>query len=122
MERALEYCTYVLISLTDRKLYIGYTTNLDRRLQEHNSGRVISTANRRPLKLIFCEYYFSDKDAKRREMLSRTQSSRRSLVTGKKSNAVSAKKGHFLARKVTSKQALNEQHHAVTFPKNAARS
>ncbi|MCB0615462.1 MAG: tyrosine-type recombinase/integrase [Phaeodactylibacter sp.] len=46
MERALEYCTYVLISLTDRKLYIGYTTNLDRRLQEHNSGKVMSTPNR----------------------------------------------------------------------------
>ncbi|MCB0563029.1 MAG: GIY-YIG nuclease family protein [Phaeodactylibacter sp.] len=79
MERALEYCTYVLISLTDRKLYIGYTTNLDRRLQEHNSGRVISTANRRPLKLIFCEYYFSDKDAKRREMYFKTTAGKKAL-------------------------------------------
>ena len=30
-----------LISLTDRKLYIGYTTNLDHELQEHNSGKVM---------------------------------------------------------------------------------
>ena len=79
MERALEYCTYVLISQTDRKLYIGYTTNLDRRLQEHNSGKVISTANRRPLKLIFCEYYFSDKDAKRREMYFKTTAGKKAL-------------------------------------------
>jgi len=32
------YYVYVLQSLKDKKLYIGYTTNLKRRLKEHKYG------------------------------------------------------------------------------------
>lgn len=75
----LKYCVYVLYSLKDFKLYIGYTTNLTRRLTEHFKGRTKSTAPRRPLKLIFCEYYLSQKDAMRREGYFKTTAGKRTL-------------------------------------------
>jgi predicted GIY-YIG superfamily endonuclease len=35
---------YILASTTGRALYIGVTTNLPRRLEEHRLGRVTHTA------------------------------------------------------------------------------
>lgn len=63
----LKHCVYVLFSLKDHKFYTGYTTNIKRRLADHNDGKTKSTAPRRPLKLIFCEYYLAKEDAMRRE-------------------------------------------------------
>jgi putative endonuclease len=50
---------YILRSSIDNKLYIGSTDNINRRLSEHNSGKVDSTKNRVPLSL---EAYFAVKD------------------------------------------------------------
>lgn len=61
------FFVYILKSLKDNNLYIGYTNNLKRRLKEHNSGGVQSTNLRKPLKLIYYEAYLSEKDAKHRE-------------------------------------------------------
>lgn len=58
---------YILKSLRDNKLYIGYTSDLKRRILEHNSGLVQSTKSRRPFKLVYCEGYASDEEAKHRE-------------------------------------------------------
>lgn len=49
------YYTYVLKSHLDNKLYIGWTDDLVNRLKQHNKGKVIVTAKRRPLKLIYYE-------------------------------------------------------------------
>ena len=59
---------YILFSLKDKKLYIGYTEDLKLRLKEHFSGRVIATRNRRPLNLIHYETFTNQKDAKSREI------------------------------------------------------
>jgi len=58
---------YILFSQKDGKLYIGYTPNLKARIKKHNSGYVLATKNRRPLKLIYYEAYMTQADAKRRE-------------------------------------------------------
>lgn len=63
-----KYYTYVLFSHKDNKLYIGFTTDLKNRLSEHATGRVRSTKNRRPLKLVHYEYFISKADAKAREV------------------------------------------------------
>ena len=73
------YYVYVLRSQLDGKLYIGYTTNLRNRIQEHNIGEVTSTKPRRPLELIFYEGYKSMEDAKRRECYLKTSKGRSSL-------------------------------------------
>lgn len=64
--------TYILKSLKDYKLYIGYTNNLKNRINKHKEGKVISTKWRRPLKLIYYETYLSEEDAKRREKFLKT--------------------------------------------------
>lgn len=61
------FFVYILRSQKDEKLYIGFTNNLRRRMQEHNSGLNRSTKFRRPLELIYYEAYKSEKDAKNRE-------------------------------------------------------
>ena len=63
-----EHFVYVLFSLKDKRLYVGFTTNLKSRLSEHNSGKSSSTRNRRPLKLIYYEVFTNKADAKAREV------------------------------------------------------
>ncbi|MFA5084225.1 MAG: GIY-YIG nuclease family protein [Candidatus Paceibacterota bacterium] len=58
---------YILKSLKDGNLYIGYTSNLRKRIEEHNSGKSKATNPRKPFKLIYYEAYISEKDAKHRE-------------------------------------------------------
>ncbi len=49
------FYTYVLLSLKDHKLYIGYTNNIKKRLKKHLEAKVSSTRNRLPLELIYYE-------------------------------------------------------------------
>jgi len=59
---------YILLSEKDGKFYTGLTNNLKRRIQEHQSGNVRSTWNRRPLKLIYYEACLNEDDAEQREI------------------------------------------------------
>jgi len=43
---------YVLPSLKDQDLYTGHINDLGSRFREHTSGKVTSTRNRRPMRLI----------------------------------------------------------------------
>ncbi|MBU0731870.1 GIY-YIG nuclease family protein [Patescibacteria group bacterium] len=61
------YYVYILTSLKDKKLYIGYTSDLNRRIEEHVNGKVTSTKHRRPIKLMCYEAYLSKKEAMKRE-------------------------------------------------------
>lgn len=61
------YFVYVLISEKDGKFYIGSSSDVEQRIVEHNQGKNISTAHRRPLKLIFYEAFRTKSDALRRE-------------------------------------------------------
>jgi putative endonuclease len=63
----LPYCVYILFSRRDFLLYIGFTTNIEARVTKHNQGGSPSTAPRRPLDLIFCEFYLFEADARKRE-------------------------------------------------------
>lgn len=75
----LKYCVYVLFSLRDKLLYIGYTTDLDKRFEAHSKGHSEATAPRRPFILLFCEYYLSMKDAKRREDYFKTTAGKKTI-------------------------------------------
>jgi len=61
------YYTYVLLSLSDHLFYTGYTKDVFTRFQQHATGCVPSTYNRRPLRLIYFEACRSQKDALARE-------------------------------------------------------
>lgn len=46
---------------------MGFTDNIERRLDEHNNGLVTATKSRRPLKLIYYEATLSQEKAIMRE-------------------------------------------------------
>lgn len=51
------YKVYILISLKDRSLYTGMTTDLKQRLTDHNSGSSKCSQNKRPMKLVwYCAF------------------------------------------------------------------
>jgi len=60
------YYVYILQSLKDKKIYVGYAHDLKRRIDEHIKGKVKST-HTRPLNLICYEAYLTKKEAMRRE-------------------------------------------------------
>jgi putative endonuclease len=63
----MPYFVYILASRTKR-LYIGVTNSLDRRLKEHKAGDVPGFAARyRINKLVYCEEYKYVRDAIGRE-------------------------------------------------------
>ncbi|WP_207496750.1 GIY-YIG nuclease family protein [Aridibaculum aurantiacum] len=61
------YYVYVLLSEKDNLLYTGYTSDLRKRLELHNEGKVPSTQFRRPLRLIYFEGCIDQQDETRRE-------------------------------------------------------
>jgi putative endonuclease len=62
------YYVYILQSLKTSKLYIGHTDDLDRRLEEHNTGRGGQyTRQNGPWKLVYSEQHPSRSSAIRRE-------------------------------------------------------
>ncbi|MFQ5762114.1 MAG: GIY-YIG nuclease family protein, partial [Candidatus Bathyarchaeia archaeon] len=67
--RGKKYYVYMLECATSQ-LYVGFTTNLKRRLKEHNGGRGGRfTRGRTPVRLIHSEEYGSRRDAIRREIM-----------------------------------------------------
>lgn len=63
------FYVYILKSLKDGKLYIGFTRDLRKRLKEHNSGVSRSTKSRTPFELVYYEAYKSRSDAEKREKM-----------------------------------------------------
>ena len=72
------YFVYVLKSEKDNKLYTGFTNNLNRRIAEHNKGKLStpSTRNRGPFKLVYSEKVDDRKTARAREKYFKSGSGR----------------------------------------------
>jgi putative endonuclease len=61
------FYNYVLKSLKDNHFYIGFTSNLEQRMSEHERGLVSSTKYRRPFILVYYEVCFNEGSALHRE-------------------------------------------------------
>jgi putative endonuclease len=61
------FTVYILYSTKDRRLYVGCTTNIDKRVKRHNYGEVAATKSRRPLVLIHSETFNDKGEAFQRE-------------------------------------------------------
>ncbi len=79
------FYVYVLESIKDKKRYIGFATNLKKRIEEHKKGLSFSTKPRLPMKLIYFEACTNEEDAKRREEYFKTTRGRRFLAKRLKS-------------------------------------
>jgi len=62
------YYTYILRSLKNNSLYIGYTSDLKKRFASHNAGNNKATKPFVPYELIHYEAFLNRVDAKRREI------------------------------------------------------
>jgi len=61
------FYVYLLKTKRDGSIYIGYTSNLHKRLEEHREGKIYSTKKMLPIELIYFEAYSSKKTAFERE-------------------------------------------------------
>ena len=67
----------MLLSERNGRYYIGHTNSIERRLQQHNAGQVISTRNIRPLRLVYRVEYADGTEARKREHWLKSQKSRK---------------------------------------------
>ena len=61
------YYVYLLQSTTDNSKYIGCSSDLKKRVSEHNHGLVKSTKSKKPWTLVYYEAFRSKYDAFNRE-------------------------------------------------------
>jgi len=71
------YWVYVLQGSKDSRFYTGVTSDLRRRIREHNSGKVRSTRTRCPLFLVYTETFETKTKALARESLLQNARGRR---------------------------------------------
>jgi len=74
------YYFYILQSYKDKKYYYGSTDSLNRRIREHQSGKVNSTKYRLPLFLVYYEAYQTLKLARMRERQVKSSGSARKTL------------------------------------------
>ena len=67
------------LKLSNGDIYKGLTEDLERRIKEHEVGKVESTKNYRPFVFIGYEAYYLKSDAIRREAFLKTTDGRRIL-------------------------------------------
>ena len=73
------HVVYVLESERTKRLYVGQSSDLQRRLREHRAGRVRSTRGRGPWRLLHAEPVASRAEAVRLERWLKAQKSSRSV-------------------------------------------
>ena len=68
---------YILKSINNLKFYVGSTTDLNRRITEHNSGKTIYTKRYMPWIIIYIEEYSNLSDARKREKYLKSSAGRK---------------------------------------------
>ncbi len=79
MRHELSYSVYVLLSIQDKKHYTGISSNVIKRLQNHNAGKVKSTKSRRPFSIVYQEEVGRREEARKREKYFKSAAGRRYL-------------------------------------------
>jgi putative endonuclease len=72
-----KYFVYVLKSDFDTSWYVGFTSDLEKRISEHNAGLSYYTKRKLPWALIYYEVSFNKYDAIAREKYLKTGMGRR---------------------------------------------
>jgi len=68
---------YVLRSKINGKYYIGSTRDLEKRISEHNAGKIRSTKALIPYELIYKEVFLTYTEARKRELYFKKRKSRK---------------------------------------------
>ncbi|MBU1121798.1 MAG: GIY-YIG nuclease family protein [Candidatus Omnitrophica bacterium] len=75
------YYIYILESEKDGNFYTGYSEDLKKRMADHRTGKVYSTKDRLPVKLIYYEACLNQQDATHREKYLKSAWGKRYLKT-----------------------------------------
>ena len=67
------FYVYILQSDVDASFYIGYTANLELRLEQHNNGEATFSRRKKPWKLVYSELYSDKTEALKREKFLKKQ-------------------------------------------------
>jgi putative endonuclease len=73
------YHIYILLNEAGTKTYTGVAIDVDKRLREHNAGRVASSKPHRPYKIIHVESFKTLTEARQREKFYKSTTGRRKL-------------------------------------------
>jgi len=52
-----------LLELSNKTLYVGYSTNLSERIKSHQNGQVLHTSKFRPIKLVYYSAFLNQEKA-----------------------------------------------------------
>jgi putative endonuclease len=62
-----KFFVYALVSAKDKRIYVGFSRDIDKRIYEHNSGKTKSTKGFRPWTLLYFEEVEGRDSARQRE-------------------------------------------------------
>jgi putative endonuclease len=73
----MPYIVYIPKSELTSTSYVGHTSNLEKRLLEHNNGKSLSTRSKRPWRLVYQEVFKTRSDAMSKEKYYKSVKGRR---------------------------------------------
>lgn len=73
------FYVYILKSKNHKKSYVGFTSNINKRLSEHNEGKNTFTRRYKPWIIIYLEKYMDKTKAIEREKYLKSRSGRREM-------------------------------------------
>jgi putative endonuclease len=73
------YSVYILLSRFKTRTYTGVAADVDKRLKEHNDGKVLSSRPYRPYDVVHIETFPTLKEARQREKFYKSTTGRRRL-------------------------------------------
>ena len=82
------YFVYVIRSSRKNWIYIGFTSDLRKRFQEHNLGKVRVTKGNRPFILAYYEAYRNEFDARKREIELKTKGQQKEFLKKRIKNSL----------------------------------
>ena len=82
------FYVYTAQSKKDKGLYIGFTSDLKKRIKEHNAGKTKSIKHRTPFELVYYEAYLNKIDARKREIELKKNGQQRKLLKERIKNSL----------------------------------
>ena len=73
----VNYHVYILRSINTEEFYVGMSSDLKRRLEDHNRGKVRSTRRNKPWKIIYAERFKTRLEARMKEKYLKSAAGRR---------------------------------------------
>ena len=73
------YYVYILLNETKTRTYVEVSADVNKRLEDHNAGRVKSSRPYRPYKIINIESFATLSEAKQKEIFYKSATGRRRL-------------------------------------------